>query len=85
MVGSNKSDTRQGTLPGRQTEPPNAGPEFPAEHDLKRAKDLPESVRERIREVDVTEDARGLRETGDLRGPRGDDQEARTRGTHQGE
>ena len=84
MVGSHhKSD--QGPLPGRQTEQPNAGPDFPAEHDMKRAKDLPESVRARLQETDVQEDARGLRETGDLSAPMGDNQESRRRGTHQQE
>ena len=84
MVGSHrKSD--QGPLPGRQTEVPNAGDDFPAERDLKRAKDLPESVRDRIRETDIEEDARGLRQTGDLSAPMGDNQESRRRGTHQEE
>ena len=77
--------SQQGPLPGRQTEQPNAGPDFPAEHDLQRAKHTPESIRDRIREVDIQEDARGLRQTGDLSAPMGDNQEARTRGTHQEE
>ena len=84
MVGSHEK-SGQGQLPGRQTEQPNAGPDFPAEHDLKRAKDLPESIRDRIQEVDIEEDARGLRDTGDLSAPMGDNQEARRRGTHQEE
>ena len=82
MVGSHDK-SGQGQLPGRQTEMPNAGDEFPAEHDLKRAKDLPESIRARLQETDIQEDARGLRDTGDLSAPMGDNQEARTRGTHQ--
>lgn len=76
---------RPGPGPGRQTEPPDAGGEFPAAHDLKRAKDLPQSVRERLREVDLPGDARGLRDTGDLGAPLGSSQESRTRGTHQEE
>lgn len=76
---------RPGRLPGRQTEQPKAGEEFPAERDLKRVKDLPQGARERLREVDVQEDAKGLRDTGDETGPRGDDQESRRRGTHQEE
>ena len=76
---------KPGPLPGRQTEVGNAGEEFPAEHDLKRAKDLPQSVRERLREVDLDGPARGLGDTGDLHEPRGDNQESRRRGTHQGE
>ena len=41
----------RGRLPGRQTEVPNAGDDFPAEHDLKRAKEVPQSIRERIDET----------------------------------
>lgn len=78
---------RPGALPGRQTEPRNAGEGFPAAHDLKRAKEVPQSIRERIREVDVREDAqggaRGLHDAGDLEGPRGDGQESRGRGSNQ--
>ncbi|TNC74169.1 hypothetical protein [Rubellimicrobium roseum] len=82
MVGSHdKSD--QGPLPGRQTEVPNAGPGFPAEHDLKRAKEVPQSIRERIDETGVTRETPGLKETGDLRGPLGDNQDSRGRGTTQ--
>ncbi len=75
--------SKPGPLPGRQTEVANAGEEFPAEHDLKRAKDLPQSVRERLREVDGGGTARGLGDTGDLGAPLGDNQESRRRGTHQ--
>jgi hypothetical protein len=82
MVGShNKSNT--GPLPGRQTEVPNAGPEFPAEHDLKRAKEVPQSIRERIDETGLSRETPGLKQTGDLRGPLGDDQDSRGRGTVQ--
>ncbi|WP_210529451.1 hypothetical protein [Rubellimicrobium arenae] len=83
MVGSNNSDTRQGNLPGRQTEQPNAGPEFDARHDLDRQKHMPDSVRDRIQEVNRGGEARGLHDTGDLSAPMGDNQEARRRGTHQ--
>lgn len=84
MAGKNIPN-RPGPLPGRQTEVPNAGEDFPAEHDLKRAKHVPESIRDRIREVDIDEDREtpGLRDTGDLGGPMGDDQESRRRGTNQ--
>jgi hypothetical protein len=83
MVGS-KHKSHNNPLPGRQTEVPNAGADFPAEHDLKRAKDLPESVRDRLRETDIQKDARGLRDTGDLSGPEGDAQESRgDRGSRQ--
>jgi hypothetical protein len=85
MVGSHDKSA-QGPLPGRQTEVGKAGKDFPAEHDLKRAKDLPESVRDRIQEVDIEEDARGLRSTGDLGGPEGAHQESRgDRGSRQEE
>ena len=85
MVGSHHK-SNQGPLPGRQTEQPNAGPDFPAEHDLKRAKDLPERVRQQVQEVDIEEDARGLRQTGDLSGPEGVNQESREkRGSRQQE
>ena len=85
MVGSHKKSD-QGPLPGRQTEVPKAGDEFPAERDLKRAKDLPESIRDRLRETDIEEDARGLRSTGDLGGPEGAAQESRgDRGSRQEE
>jgi hypothetical protein len=83
MATGKNIPNRPGPLPGRQTEVPNAGDEFPAARDLKRAKDLPPSVRDRIREVDIQEDARGLRDTGDLGAPLGDHQESRRRGTHQ--
>ena len=73
----------QGQLPGWQTAMPNAGDERPAEHDLKRAEDLPGSVRARLQEPDMQEDARGLRDTGALSAPTGDNHDARTRGTHQ--
>jgi hypothetical protein len=85
MVGSHHK-SGQGPLPGRQTEVPNAGDDFPAEHDLKRAKDLPQSVRDRLRETDIQEDARGLRSTGDLGAPEGANQESRgDRGSRQQE
>lgn len=80
MANKNKP----GPLPGRQTEVANAGEDFPAEHDLQRAKDLPQSVRERLREVEGGVAARGLGDTGDLSAPSGDNQESRRRGTHQG-
>ena len=85
MVGSHdKSDN--GPLPGRQTEQPNAGPEFPAERDLKRAKHESQRVRQQVQETDIQEDARGLRSTGDLSGPEGANQEARgDRGSRQQE
>ena len=85
MIGSHdKSD--QGPLPGRQTEVRKADRDFPAERDMKRAKDLPPSVRDRIRETDIEEDARGLRSTGDLGGPEGARQESRgDRGSRQEE
>ena len=76
---------RPGRLPGRQTEVPNAGEDFPADHDLKRQKHTPESIRQRVQETDIREDARGLRDTGDLSAPMGDNQESRRRGTHQQE
>ncbi len=79
------NNERPGRLPGRQTEVPNAGEEFPAEHDLSRAKHTPESIRQRLQETDIQEDARGLRDTGDLSAPMGDGQESRRRGTHQEE
>lgn len=75
------TEEKPGQLPGRQTEVANAGHEFPAEHDLKRAKDVPQSVRERLREVDLSGKARGLGDTGDLHEPRGE-QESRGRGSH---
>ena len=84
MVGSHDK-SQQGQLPGRQTEIPNAGDDFPAEHDLNRAKHTPESIRQRMQETDIQEDARGLRDTGDLSAPMGDNQESRRRGTHQQE
>ena len=74
---------RPGNLPGRQTEQPNAGTDFPAERDLKRAKDLPQSVRERIDETGIRRETPGLKETGDLRAPLGDSQDSRGRGTTQ--
>jgi len=74
---------RPGRLPGRQTEVPNAGDDFPAEHDLKRAKEVPQSIRERIDETGVRRETPGLKETGDLRAPLGDDQDSRGRGTTQ--
>jgi hypothetical protein len=85
MVGShNKSN--DGPLPGRQTEQPNAGPDFPAEHDLHRAKHESQRVRQQVQEVDIEEDARGLRQTGDLSGPEGVNQESREkRGSRQQE
>ncbi len=73
---------KPGPLPGRQTEVANAGEDFPAEHDLQRAKELPQSVRERLREVDLDGQARGLGDTGDLSAPAGDNQESRGRGSH---
>ncbi|HVG47782.1 MAG TPA: hypothetical protein VM899_06560 [Rubellimicrobium sp.] len=76
---------RPGRLPGRQTEVPNAGDDFPAEHDLKRAKHQPQGVRQQVQETDIEEDARGLRDTGDLGGPEGASQESRGRGSRQQE
>ena len=76
---------RPGRLRGRQTEVPNAGDDFPAEHDLNRAKHMPESIRQRLQETDIREDARGLRDTGDLGGPEGAHQESRGRGSRQQE
>lgn len=85
MVGSHDK-SGQGQLPGRQTEQPNAGPDFPAEHDLKRAKQMSERVRQQLQETDIQEDARGLRDTGDLSGPEGANQESRgSRGSRQQE
>ncbi len=84
MVGSHDK-SGQGQLPGRQTEQPNAGDDFPAEHDLKRAKHQPQSVRQQVQETDIEEDARGLRDTGDLGGPEGANQESRGRGSRQQE
>ncbi len=82
MVGSHDK-SGQGSLPGRQTEQPNAGDDVRAEHDLKRAKDVPQSIRERIQETGVTRETPGLKQTGDLRAPLGDDQDSRGRGTTQ--
>lgn len=82
MVGSH-GKSGNGPLPGRQTEQPNAGKDFPAEHDLKRAKEVPQSIRERIDETGLSRRTPGLKETGDLRGPLGDDQDSRGRGTVQ--
>jgi hypothetical protein len=79
------TEEKPGNLPGRQTEVANASDGFPAAHDLKRAKDLPQSVRERLREVDGGGTARGLHDAGGLGAPTGDNQESRRRGTHQGE
>jgi hypothetical protein len=85
MVGSH-GKSNDGPLPGRQTEQPNAGPDFPAEHDLSRAKHESQRVRQQVQEVDIEEDARGLRQTGDLSGPEGASQESRgTRGSRQQE
>ena len=85
MVGSHDK-SGQGPLPGRQTEVPNAGDDFPAEHDLKRAKHQSQSVRQQVQETDIQEDARGLRDTGDLGGPEGANQESRgSRGSRQQE
>lgn len=76
---------RPGRLPGRQTEVPNAGDDFPAEHDLSRAKHQSQGVRQQVQETDIEEDARGLRDTGDLGGPEGANQESRGRGSRQQE
>lgn len=85
MAGSHDKSDR-GPLPGRQTEVPKGGRDFPAERDLKRAKDMPQSLRDRLRETDIEEDARGLRSTGDLGGPEGANQESRgDRGSRQEE
>lgn len=82
MAGSHDKGA-QGSLPGRQTEVPNADDDFPARRDLRRADKLPESVRDRIQETDIAGTPRGLNDTGDLRGPMGNDQESRRRGSHQ--
>jgi hypothetical protein len=85
MVGSHHK-SGQGPLPGRQTEVPNAGDDFPAERDLSRAKHQPQSVRQQVQEAPIEGDARGLRDTGDLRGPEGANQESRgKRGSRQQE
>ena len=85
MVGSHHK-SGQGPLPGRQTEQPNAGPDFPAEHDLSRAKHQSSQMRQQVQEVHIEGDARGLRQTGDLSGPEGANQEARgDRGSRQQE
>ena len=43
----------------------------------------PQSIRERIQETGVTRETPGLKQTGDLRAPLGDDQDSRGRGTTQ--
>lgn len=85
MVGSHDK-SGQGQLPGRQTEQPNAGPDFPAERDLSRAKHMTAQQRQQLQEGHIEGDARGLRSTGDLSGPEGAHQEARgDRGSRQQE
>jgi hypothetical protein len=82
MVGSH-GKSNDGPLPGRQTEVPSSGDDARAEHDLKRAKQVPQSIRERIDETGLSRETPGLKQTGDLRAPLGDDQDSRGRGTVQ--